>query len=437
MELGLAYTFNFFRIMSPEYAFKVIEIELGMMYDLLYTKSPLLFTRGGIVLRLITFFLTCSVMVLFPVLVDKHKYSKVDLSITYLLIIVAVVHDIYAALLMVFSDSFAVWLIEHRNDSIIKTLNCFPLLKRQPSTSTWRWSNKMSQCSLLRFTSSKAKPKMSFKLLNKRIECKYWHCEVSEDLRKLIFEYVWQKAEDAKENRGTNQWKPPFTELPYTINIVQQLIKSGYKMNVGIVEVWYYLDKERFQTDSVSDQFRKDCKMIKRVSRYMMYLLAKRPSTLSLGDRTYSISVKDIRKIADKERIQLTSRADKITSNKAEACKRLLDKYLLHNYRHDNEDDDHRPNSSREELLIYLAMELVRKVNHEYETIEKKWEKIESAWMDMLGYGTRKSKGNVHAQQLRRGGELLTHVWLLLCHFDLTTLHEIERDKKIKRDEEE
>ncbi|KAK3220399.1 hypothetical protein Dsin_014369 [Dipteronia sinensis] len=190
------YSFDTFKTTLPKYGFKVIEIELGMMYDLLYTKLPLLSTDRGIVLRMITFFLTCSVMVLFPVLVNKHKYSKVDLSITYLLIIVAVIHDIYAALLLVLSDTFGAWLIQKNNHSILKTFNSFPLIKRQLSTS--RWSNDMSQCSLLRFTSSKAKPWMSFKLVNRRIEMgKYWQCEVSEDLRELIFMYVKQKAEDA------------------------------------------------------------------------------------------------------------------------------------------------------------------------------------------------------------------------------------------------
>ncbi|KAK3220400.1 hypothetical protein Dsin_014370 [Dipteronia sinensis] len=142
--------------MSSKYSFKVIEILLGLMYDLLYTKAPLIYTRGGVILRLITFFLTYSVMVLFPVLIDKHKYS------------------------------------------------------RQLSTS--RWSNDMSNDG----------PWMSFKLVNRRIEMgKYWHCEVSEDLRDLIFMYVKQKAEDAETSRGTSQWRPFFAELPSQRSTVQ------------------------------------------------------------------------------------------------------------------------------------------------------------------------------------------------------------------------
>ncbi|KAK3220398.1 hypothetical protein Dsin_014368 [Dipteronia sinensis] len=185
-------------------------------------------------------------------------------------------------------------------------------------------------------------------------------------------------------------------------------------------QVWYYLDQEQFQTD-----FCQNCRMIKRVSRYMMYLLVEQPFMLSVEDITDRISFKYIWKIAGIERIQLPSRADKITSNKAEACKRLLEKYPHISY------------NNREELLIYFAMKLVRKVNHKSQTLEDKWEVIKNQWMEMLGYAARKCKGNEHAQQLRRGGELLSHVWLLLCHFGLTDHYMIERYDVIESDEEE
>ncbi|KAI9159997.1 hypothetical protein LWI28_004106 [Acer negundo] len=71
-----------------------------------------------------------------------------------------------------------------------------------------------------------------------------------------------------------------------------------------------------------------------------------------------------------------------------------------------------------EEEMTWIdnAVTLVRKVIDESQPLESKWKRIESTWMDTLGYAARKCNGNEHAQQLSSGGEFLTHVWLLLCH---------------------
>ncbi|KAK3220395.1 hypothetical protein Dsin_014365 [Dipteronia sinensis] len=164
---------------------------------------------------------TCSFKIYgaLRVLVDKHKYSKFDLSITYLLIVVAAIHDIYAALLMVLSDAFAAWLIKYKKHSIFKALNS--------CTSTRRWSNNInkSQYSLLiSCATGKVMPVWESFLFQVSsfisFTGNYWHCEVSGNLRKLIFMYVNEKAQDAETSR--RQWRPPFTLLPSTIGIREQ-----------------------------------------------------------------------------------------------------------------------------------------------------------------------------------------------------------------------
>ncbi|KAI9160408.1 hypothetical protein LWI28_007819 [Acer negundo] len=142
-----------FRNISFEDGFEINEIQLGMIYDLLYTKAPLLYSRKGLGLRLITFFLICSSMVFFSLLDGKHNYSKIDLSITFLLLLVAVLLEIYAALLVLSSDWFFVWLSKNNKKiSSMKALTWFPLLK------TPRWSNRMSQYTLLSFKNKKRVP---------------------------------------------------------------------------------------------------------------------------------------------------------------------------------------------------------------------------------------------------------------------------------------
>ncbi|KAI9162383.1 hypothetical protein LWI28_026758 [Acer negundo] len=47
-------------------------------------------------------------------------------------------------------------------------------------------------------------------------------------------------------------------------------------------------------------------------------------------------------------------------------------------------------------------------------------QKIGSKWYEMLVQAANNCRGDEHAQQLRRGGKFLTHVWLLMAYFGLT-----------------
>ena len=40
-------------------------------------------------------------------------------------------------------------------------------------------------------------------------------------------------------------------------------------------------------------------------------------------------------------------------------------------------------------------------------------------WVENLAYVSTLCQGNIHAQLLRKGGEFLTHVWLLIEQFNL------------------
>ncbi|KAK1575877.1 hypothetical protein Q3G72_009082 [Acer saccharum] len=170
---------------SSEKLFKIIEMVLGFMYDNLYTKAPLLYTRCGLALRVITFFLTSSVFLLFPVVIhDKHKFSNTDVTVTYMLLVGAIILELYSAVLILSSDRFLVWLIKHENFSTKKALEPFLTQKR--------WSNNMSQFSLLSFI-IKEKPLpcpniLKHLRLDKRLE-KQWYAadmEIPNNLKTLI-----------------------------------------------------------------------------------------------------------------------------------------------------------------------------------------------------------------------------------------------------------
>ena len=63
-----------------------------------------------------------------------------------------------------------------------------------------------------------------------------------------------------------------------------------------------------------------------------------------------------------------------------------------------------------------LAFQVARTLNQ----MDEKWEILSKFWVENLAYVATLCRGDNLAQLLSKGGELLTHVWFLLEHFDLT-----------------
>ncbi|KAL8467856.1 hypothetical protein ACS0TY_031195 [Phlomoides rotata] len=64
-----------------------------------------------------------------------------------------------------------------------------------------------------------------------------------------------------------------------------------------------------------------------------------------------------------------------------------------------------------------LAKEL--KTLESLNEIECKWKIMSRVWVEMLCYAAIRCSAHAHAQQLSKGGELITLVWLLMAHFGL------------------
>ncbi|TXG68595.1 hypothetical protein EZV62_003530 [Acer yangbiense] len=85
-------------------AFKWVAVELGLMYDVLYTKAAIVYSHLGIVLRCITVFSYISASVVFSTIIDTNVYPLTDISVTYLLLVWAAHLELYALILLLLSD---------------------------------------------------------------------------------------------------------------------------------------------------------------------------------------------------------------------------------------------------------------------------------------------------------------------------------------------
>ncbi|XP_059659016.1 uncharacterized protein LOC132305387 [Cornus florida] len=92
-----------FRITSPEQASRVIEVELSFMYEFLYTKVKVVHCKLGYFCRFVSFSSLVIALVIFCS-ENKQGYQGFDVGITYVLLLGAIVLDIIAIIMLLFSN---------------------------------------------------------------------------------------------------------------------------------------------------------------------------------------------------------------------------------------------------------------------------------------------------------------------------------------------
>ncbi|KAM4099709.1 hypothetical protein ACJW30_05G012000 [Castanea mollissima] len=412
-----------FEGISSAQAFKIIEMELGFMYDVLYTKATVINLSYGWVLRMFSFSFTCITLLVFSVLViDNHKYSTIDLVLTFLLLIVAILLEVCALLLLLSSDWTGLWLTKHAATCIGGAITFIQRLK-QP-----RWSNSMAQFNLLSF-SLKDKQTICYgiqKLLhiNKMVEMyQYTTCEtVTENLEELIFDYLNEKFGDLKVNKNEEDIVRKLCSRrgeilkDYGHPELDWSVKAEFDQSILIWHIATDLCLHSARRDQEADTRNAECS--KWISQYMLYLLVICPSMLPMGigmirfrDTCAEVTqfLKDHESMADS--VDCTSLSGEPASNKYQACEILPEV--------NTQVSPAEVKGDRSKSVLFDACRLASKLQAISDT-EQKWKMITMTWVEMLAYAACHCRGNYHAKQLSQGGELLTHVWLLMAHFGLT-----------------
>ncbi|KAJ6761044.1 hypothetical protein OIU79_025811 [Salix purpurea] len=293
------------------------------------------------------------------------------------------------------------WLV----DKGVNALGIYYWLRKL--TTSKQWSRSISQYNLIRVCTA-----------NKPLKCLEWvgidemmrHMHVirkdlNGGLQELIFEHLRKKAEKMKENyilldkkmrskiigqrgdgvlereRVLGNFKWCTTEVEFSRSIVVWHLAT---------EICYYVDKED-ASNYVSTS--------KCLSEYMMYLLVIRPNMLSKGfiDEGY-LNTLGGQRYAD----------------------------IIQSYREAPGYDTPRFQTSwkTDKSAVFGGHVLAKQLMESISKSKKRWEMIEEVWMEMLTYAAAHCPWKEHANQLRRGGELLTHVCFLMLHLGLSSQYE-------------
>ncbi|KAJ4980022.1 hypothetical protein NE237_010802 [Protea cynaroides] len=423
---------SYFQQTSPQKAFKMIDVELGFMFDVLYTKATVVRSLRGTILRSITLCFTIFVFLMFLNEYRKqeqHKHhSPTDLIITYLLLAVAIILEIYAAIILISSDSAFLWLRKHSMDSLAKKL-----LGWKCRCKRTRWSNSVAQYNLLRIWLND-KPSTFRKLfqslgIHKKLR-NYFYTEnkkVSKDLEFLIFQQLRKKsfgATDFKEAKRLCSSKGSAVLQQSGIDHLYDRLKwsiDDVDFDQSIL-IWHIATHLWYHSDKASDQFplKQQKEICMLLSDYMVYLLLVCPFMLPEG-------IGEIRSVDTEEEVNnFLKEKNPIQgiTDETSACSRLLEVKT-----------DIPPievKGPKSKSVLFDACRLANQLSDSFERErianpssesslrEKKWETISLVWVEMLSYAAAQCKGPSHAKQLGQGGELLTHVWLLMAHLGIT-----------------
>ncbi|XP_073261077.1 uncharacterized protein [Populus alba] len=400
-------------------AFKVVEAELGLIYDMLYTKAPLIYSRAGIILRCISSLLSVTAFITFQVKIDKHDYSTTDIAITYLLFAAAVFLEFYAFLCLVLSDWTMIWLIGKGGNALTSAI--YSQLRKL--TGSKRWSRSISQYNLIS-SSIKSEPPKCLKLLGidemKRQMHVNWK-DLNVGLQGLIFEHLREESRKMKEDLNVFDKNVRSKIIGQRGDGVleREGLLQAYKWCTTEVEfsrsirAWHLATDICYRVDKDGSNVSKEDEASRCLSEYMMYLLVIRPNMLSKGfgdDEEYQETLQEL------QILQIL----RGTNDDKENQRVLRDWHNSESLGYDDEEFQRRWKLEKSVLIgVHRLVRQLRSLEP-----EKRWRMISEVWVEMVAYAAAHCPWKEHTQQLRRGGELLTHVSLLVLHLGLSAQYE-------------
>ncbi|MCD7447909.1 hypothetical protein HAX54_035840 [Datura stramonium] len=408
----------YFQKLTSIEAFDVIEAELGFAFDTFYTKAPVVYTPLGCILRVVTFSCTLFSLISFSLCKERSKHHIFDLILTYLLLVVALLLEIYAFIISLNSDWMKNWLSKGKPDGKFRQ---FILSKLCLQTSNkMRWSNCTPQYNLLSCCLEfKPPPCYRFQklfLVDKLLEnlkCNKYE-QVSPELKELIFYHFRKFAGESSKEPDTTALCKRRGSIALNENACHSLVWSTEVEFDQSILIWhiatdlcYYM--ENFNGDG-STTHSIQSNQSKQLSDYMLYLLVVCPFMLPIG-----IGMIRFRDTCAEAKEFFTER--NLVKELAIACDKLLTV--------NTEVGPAKVKGDRSKSVLFDACILSKSLQEKGK--EQKWKIISEVWVEMLAYAATHCRGNHHAQQLRKGGELLTHVWLLMAHLGITEQFQIYR----------
>ncbi|KAK1653923.1 hypothetical protein QYE76_071728 [Lolium multiflorum] len=386
----------------------LMELELSLMYDVLYTKAAMIHTWHGYCIRVASPLAIVASLLLFHFSDGDSKRSGVDVAITYVLFGGALLMEITSLVNALGSSwtfsflSTTRWswlryaaLCNERWDRLrraILSLRRFVCGSRNRHWSR-RWSGNMGQFNMIRlctrpntlasrwFVPDGFADSMMPKLVKGRI---------SHHMARLYKKVGLNSLGMLRKKWG----KEPLVLKSLYHGILKDSL--GIEFQEGII-IWHiatdvFLAKSK---RARAEDMERCVEAIKVLSNYMMFLLVKRPDMLPglAQNRLYHQTCKNLINMASTSRTTIYGQQD------------------LANIIFDD-DASFRIDAPRLSYVIRLANKLLQMEADGTDSLEL----VFDVWTDIVIYAGNKCSRKSHAQKLNNGIELTTILWLMAEH---------------------
>ncbi|XP_047051191.1 uncharacterized protein LOC124656506 [Lolium rigidum] len=382
---------------SKENIYAVIEMELSLMYDIMYTKARVVHTWYGLCIRVVSLLAIATTAVLVFCLVNlKDGYKRVDVAITCILLVGALLLEVTSGFIA-FGSTWTGYFLYSRRWNLLHpvTASLRRLVVRAGIRQRWSETVRtVGQFNMLDFCTGD-----SYNL--KKVPMR--RAKISPQLKDLLLNELLRiadrhdGAEEGMYSLNQNTDLPVF-EAEFDTRIVRWQIATDV--------ILCSIDQDDQGDYQVA---------IKNLSDYMMFLLVKHPDMLPGHSRGHMYvdalqwiarCNKNVERLDKEASIMRNYKKPSITRG-AQVAQYMTEKC-------------HRPDDdSGENATCNHGVDIAKTL------LQKGWDTrhllgaIFGVWVEMLCYAGRHCSRDCHARKLSSGGEFLTVVWLLTAHLGI------------------
>ncbi|KAL6606337.1 hypothetical protein ACP70R_041990 [Stipagrostis hirtigluma subsp. patula] len=418
--------------------YKLVEMELSILYDVLYTKMAVTHTWYGICIHIISLLCTATTFLLFQLRGMRDGHNRVDVIISYVLLVGASLLEAMS-LCRALLSSWTRYLLCCRSwNRLFHVVTSLRTLVQPARRRLWTYS--IGQYNLLHLATrdkTELMTKLAESRLGKWLGLKDWWNKLHfsgtfssndslsvEGLKELVLQelqraqldeilYFRSRGRATLEEMGAYKGR---TRWSVEIDIDQSIIA-------------WHIATDMYIQESKAQHEPKLIKATTALSNYMMFLLMRRPEMLPGRVQDMALILLPL------EVVSRTCSADR------QASPTSLGQRLKHLFHHEGPFRSRIP--QRAELIktlfqIWKARKIPEDVPHEisenFASIETSTllaqelldlDKLESrdtlelifgVWVEMIVYSAQYCTQDSYAKQLSNGGEFITIVWVLAHH---------------------